>query len=77
MEVFQLVKPGMQAVDVVRLLGEPIRISDVEVYKPSDVGLQNYYYMGDPPQWLMSYTEAWVIIGPDEKVLRTTVNFEP
>ncbi len=77
MRLFRQIEPGMQAADVVKLLGEPIRISDIAVYKPSDAGKQYYYYMGDPPEWLVSYTEAWIIISPDGKVVRTIINLEP
>ncbi len=77
LEVFRQIEPGMQVSEVIDLLGEPIRISEVGVYSDSDIGKQAYYYMGDPPDWLASFVEAWVVIGPDGKVLHTIINHEP
>jgi hypothetical protein len=76
-EKFESVRVGMKIEDVVRLLGEPIRKGPLRD-PPSDcMGCYIYYFMGDPPEWLHFYQEAWLYVGPEGRVRWKILHSEP
>lgn len=76
-EAFDSVKPGMQKEELVRVLGEPLKIAEIRTPYYRCEGCSIYYFMGDPPEWLVSYEEAWVYVGPEGTVREKIWNAEP
>lgn len=76
-EAFDSVKIGMQKEELVKLLGEPLKITEIRTpyYRCENCSI--YYFMGDPPEWLVSYEEAWVYVGPEGTVREKIWNAEP
>jgi hypothetical protein len=75
MKEFLSIQPGTNITDAVKHLGTPINI----VYSGHDLGCPHceaYYFLGDPPQWLPSYQEAWLLVDHG-RVVTVTVNSEP
>lgn len=75
MEEFRSIQPGTDIADAIKHLGKPINI----VHGKDDLGCPNceaYYFLGDPPRWLPSYQEAWLLVDR-ERVVTVTVNSEP
>ena len=75
MEKFRSIKPGMRFDDAISLLGKPIivRKSGGLICKDCTA----YHFLGDPPSWLLSYQEAWLLVNSRGQVVTTTVNSEP
>lgn len=73
---FLLIEPGSNIDEAVAKLGEPIKIvrSDSGLGCP---GCATYYFLGDPPQWLASFQEAWLVVDTRGRVVTATVNSEP
>jgi hypothetical protein len=75
MKEFRSVRPGTNVADAIRRFGRPIDI----VHGKYDLGCPHcdaYYFLGDPPQWLPSYQEAWLLVDHG-RVVSVTVNSEP
>jgi hypothetical protein len=73
---FQSTKPGTDVTDAIAVLGKPIAI----VKSKYDFGCRGcvaYYFMGDPPPWLLCYQEAWLLTDSQGRILEVTVNSEP
>lgn len=75
MEKFQAIQPGTRIEDAIARLGKPIRITRSE-YNLGCPGCSAYYFLGDPPPWLISFKEAWLLV-ENGRVVSVTVNSEP
>jgi hypothetical protein len=75
MKEFRSIQLGTDIADAVKRLGRPINI----VHSDHDLGCPHceaYYFLGDPPQWVPSYQEAWLLVDHG-RVVTVTVNSEP
>jgi len=73
---FLAIEPGMEITDVVERLGEPIRTSTLgELHRCK--GCRAYFFLGNPPGWLIMYREAWVIVDTDGTVVQRVLLEEP
>lgn len=75
MKAFRSVRAGVRIEDVIANLGKPIKIvrSDQDLGCPGCVA---YYFLGDPPPWLVSYQEAWLLVDHG-RVVTVIINSEP
>jgi hypothetical protein len=76
-ERFVLVQSGMREQDLVRLLGEPLRVIEHTIPDPECKRCVSYYFMGDAPGWLPGFQEAWVYVDGDGVVKGKVWNVEP
>lgn len=76
-ERFDSVHSGMREQDLVRLLGEPLRVIEHTVPDPECKRCVSYYFMGDAPDWLPGFQEAWVYVDGDGIVRDKVWNIEP
>lgn len=76
MNEFQSIEPGTRIEDAVSRLGAPIKI----VRTKHDLGCAGcvvYYFLGDPPDWLLSFEEARLLVDTHGRVVTVTVQREP
>lgn len=76
-DAFKKVRPGMTTAQVVIALGDPISMTALDSDYWQCPGCVAYCFMGNPPQWLEFYEEAWVYVGPDGRVRTTFLHSEP
>jgi hypothetical protein len=76
MEEFRAIKPGTRIEDAIARLGKPIDTVHSQ-YDLGCLGCTAYYFQGNPPPWLLSYQEAWLLVDSRGKVVTVTVNSEP
>jgi hypothetical protein len=76
MNEFQAIKPGTRIEDAISRLGPPIRVVQTR-YDLGCAGCTAYYFLGDPPGWLLSFQEAWLLVDASGRVVAVTVNSEP
>jgi hypothetical protein len=76
-EKFLAIKPGISIEEVVKILGKPLRTIKIDADYGQCPSCTSYYFMGDPPDWLVSFKEAWILVSPDGKVRSTVLNLEP
>lgn len=77
LDAFETIKPGMTELEVVSTLGDPISVTALGSDYWQCPGCSAYCFMGNPPQWLEFYQEAWVYIGPDNRVRGRIFHSEP
>lgn len=76
MKEFQAIKPGMRIEYATARLGTPIAV----VRSRWDLGCPKcvaYYFLGDPPSWLVCFQEAWLLVDEHGRIVSVTVNTEP
>lgn len=74
-EKFLSIQTSSNIRDAINLLGEPILVR-----KSLGLTCKNcmaYHFMGDPPRWLISYQEAWLLVDRQGRVVTVTLNSEP
>lgn len=73
---FRDIKVGMRIEDAISQLGEPVKVvkSNYDLGCP---GCKVYYFMGDPPSWLLSFDEAWLLVDQQGRVAQAIENSEP
>lgn len=76
METFRAIKPGTRIEDAIARLGEPVDVVRSK-YDLGCPGCTAYYFQGNPPPWLVSYQEAWLLVDSRGEVVTVTVNTEP
>jgi hypothetical protein len=72
---FTAIKPGTTLEAAVAQLGAPIGV----VHSRSSLGCPEcsaYYFLGDPPRWLLSFNEAWLLVDAHGRIVAVTVNTE-
>jgi hypothetical protein len=74
---FKEIKPGMTVAEVKSAIGDPINVTVLESDYWQCSGCVAYCFMGNSPQWLEFYEEAWVFVGPDDRVRRAFLRREP
>lgn len=74
---FQTIEPGTSVADAVKLLGEPIKVVKEDRFDPSCPTCIDYCFMGEPPNWVVGFKEAWLIADQQGRVVRVFVNTEP
>jgi hypothetical protein len=74
---FERVREGMSADDLVDLLGAPVQVRLLGADYWMCPGCSAYCFMGNPPDWLVFYKEAWVYVGPDKVVRKKFFNTQP
>ena len=73
---FPAIQKGSRIEDAIARLGPPIAV----VREGPALGCPDcsaYYFLGDPPPWLLSFREAWVLVDKQGWVVAETVNSEP
>jgi hypothetical protein len=73
---FQSIEPGTHIDDAITRLGPPIKVVRSR-YDLGCPGCVAYYFLGDPPPWLISFEEAWLLVDTRGRVVTATVNSEP
>ena len=76
MKEFESIKPGTHIEDAIDRLGAPIGVVRSR-YNLGSPGCVAYYFLGDPPDWLLSFQEAWLLVDTQGRVVTVTVNSEP
>jgi hypothetical protein len=76
-EKFESVHTGMTKQELIKLLGEPLRIMAPAIPDPECERCMTYYFMGDAPSWLPGFQEAWVYVDGNGIVRDKTWNVEP
>lgn len=76
MEEFRSIQRGTSIEDAIARLGKPIAVvrSEYDLGCPSCTA---YYFLGNPPPWILCYQEAWLLVDGHGKVVTVTVNSEP
>lgn len=74
---FLSINSGENISRAIEILGQPLHVERVDESLADCSGCKVYYFMGDPPQWLVCYKEAWMMVGPDERIKWTILNLEP
>jgi hypothetical protein len=75
-EEFESIKSGTRIEEAVARLGKPIAV----VTGPDDISCPKctaYYFLGDPPSWVLSFREAWLLVDTKGRVVAVTVYEEP
>lgn len=75
-EEFLAIKAGTRIEDAINQLGAPIQV----VRSRRDLGCPGcvaYYFLGDPPSWLLSFQEAWLLVDRQGRVVTVTLHGEP
>jgi hypothetical protein len=75
MREFQSIQLGTRIEDAVSLLGEPIMVRKSAGLVCT--GCTAYHFLGDPPPWVLSFQEAWLLVDTRGRVVTVTVNSEP
>lgn len=75
MKEFLAIQPGTRLEDAIAHLGKPIAVVRSK-YDLGCPGCVAYYFLGDPPPWLLCYEEAWLLVDRG-RVVSVTVNSEP
>jgi hypothetical protein len=75
MKNFLEIQPGARIEDAISLLGRPIIVRKAAGLVCQDCTA--YHFLGDPPPWLLSYQEAWLLVDKRGQVVTVTVNSEP
>jgi hypothetical protein len=76
-EAFERVRPGMPVLELTNLLGRPIRVTSLGSDYWMCPNCSAFCFMGNPPHWLDFYREAWVYVGPDDKVRLKFLSTQP
>lgn len=74
---FERVRKGMSVDELVNLLGSPVQVKPLGSDYWMCPGCSSYCFMGNPPDWLVFYREAWVYVGPDKVVRKKFFNTQP
>ena len=73
---FLAIEPGMEVTDVVDRLGNPIRTTSLgDLHRCQSCTA--YLFLGNPPDWLIMYREASVIVNDDGRVVQRILLEEP
>ncbi len=75
--LFQTIKPGASIADAIKLLGAPVKIVKENRFDPSCRDCIAYCFLGDPPDWVIGFREAWLIADRQGRIRRTFINSEP
>lgn len=74
---FRSIKPGTPIIEAIKLLGEPIKTVREDRFDPSCPACVSYCFMGEPPSWVVSFQEAWLVADQQGRIVRVFVNAEP
>ncbi|MEO7417874.1 MAG: hypothetical protein ABI163_12500 [Thermoanaerobaculia bacterium] len=74
---FREIKLGTPIGEVVKLLGEPVKVVKGNRFDPACVGCVAFCFMGEPPGWVVSFQEAWIIADQRGHVVRVFFHAEP
>ena len=74
---FKSIDLGTPIADAIKLLGEPVKIVKEDRFDPSCPSCTAYCFMGEPPDWVISFQEAWLIADHQGRVTRVFINSEP
>jgi hypothetical protein len=72
---FRQIRPGMDVQDAISVLGKPILIRKSGGLVCKDCTA--YYFLGDPPSWLPSFEEAWLLADNQGRIVQVVENAEP
>lgn len=75
-EEFLSIRPGTPIADAIERLGSPVKVVPTKY----DLGCSDcvaYYFLGDPPSWLLSFEEAWLLVDARGRVVAVTLQGEP
>jgi hypothetical protein len=73
---FESIKTGARIEEAVARLGKPISVVD----SSDDLDCPKctaYYFLGDPPAWVISFQEAWLLVDAKGRVVAVTVHEQP
>lgn len=74
---FQGIELGTSIADAIKLLGEPVKVVKEDRFDPSCPACIAYCFMGEPPNWVISFQEAWLVADQRGRIVRVFVNTEP
>jgi hypothetical protein len=77
LERFQAIEPGTSIADAISILGKPIKVVKTDRFDSSCPACASYCFMGEPPEWLVGFQEAWLIADERGRIVRTFFNTEP
>lgn len=77
MSRFQAIEPGSSIADAVKLLGGPIKVVKRGPLDPSCPSCVAYCFMGEPPNWVIGFQEAWLTADQRGQIVRVFVHTEP
>lgn len=73
---FLSIRPEMRLEDAIAKLGPPIKVVPLQSALEC-TECTAYYFLGDPPPWLLSFREAWLLVDPQGRIVTTIVHSEP
>jgi hypothetical protein len=74
---FQTISVGSSIMDAIKVLGKPIKVVKEDRSDPSCPTCVSYCFMGEPPSWVVSFQEAWLVADQKGKIVRVFVHREP
>jgi hypothetical protein len=74
---FRTIKPGAPIEGAIKLLGEPVKVVKENRFDPDCPTCIAYCFMGEPPNWVFGFQEAWLIADRQGKIVQVFVNTEP
>jgi hypothetical protein len=74
--LFREVRQGQTITEVVAMLGEPVQVGEAQAHTGCPK-CKFQVFQGNPPWWLVSYREAWVITDENGVVTQVIENSEP
>lgn len=77
MAQFRMFVPGSSISEAISVLGQPVAIVKRERPGSHCPSCVSYCFMGEPPDWVISFKEAWLVADQSGRVVRVFVNTEP
>jgi hypothetical protein len=74
---FRSIRPSGSVVDAAKLLGEPTKVVKENRFDPECPACIEYCFMGEPPNWIVGFHEAWLVADQQGRVVRVFENTEP
>ena len=74
---FQTIETGSSISDAITLLGEPIKVVKRDRLDTSCRACIAYCFMGEPPNWVVGFQEAWLTADQQGKIVRVFLHAEP
>lgn len=74
---FNSIQPGSSIESAIGLLGKPVQVIRDDTHDLSCPSCTHYCFMGNPPDWVVGFKEAWLIVDAQGRIVRKFVNTEP
>ena len=72
---FRELRPGSRLDEAIESLGAPVKVGTAQ--DSSCPNCRYHIFLGDPPWWLLSHREAWVVTNEAGEVVQVLENSEP